>query len=44
MCKPYQITKWSEGGLKPIGVYNDTEGLFPKPAMLKQWQIMEENR
>ena len=21
-----------------------TEGLFPKPAILKQWQIMEEKR
>ena len=24
-----------------IGVYNDTGGLFPKPATLKQWQIVE---
>ena len=24
-----------------VGVYNDTEGLVPKPAMLMQWQIME---
>ena len=41
LCKPYQTTKQSEGGLKMIGAYNDTEGLFPKPAILKKWQTME---
>ena len=31
------------GRIKNDRCLSHTEGAFPKPTMLKQWQIMEEN-